>query len=490
MRFPRVRPAIVLAATAAFATAAFAVDPATKKLAKDPDSFKRSDAARALGKEGTPEAAEILADLFEDKNPYVRDAAVEACDGITTGPAAEVLAKACSSRDELTRRNAASALGRTKTEAALVALAKLARKDPSAAVRTEALDALWEFRRNADALAVARDAAADSDAGVRAAAIEAAGRIGGDGAADVVKRGLADADEGVRCVARMEMRYVARDEALGLLATGASDPSWRIRAQTVEDAAWLREAPAMDALVKLVGDATGRVSGAAHHVLTVLSQKDFGRDPELWKSWWEQNRASWKAPRGKFDELKPPAGGATTSATYHGLEIASAHVAFVIDFSGSMKDPLPRSTAGARVDVARRELMKAVQAMPDGAKANVLLFQLQTKRCFDRAPALSDRSRKEIESFLRATPGERGNLLDGVLTAVRDDDVDTIFLLSDGAPSTGEMVDKTRVQAAIRQANRTRKIAIHTIGFGAEKATERSFLEGVAREGGGRSVFQ
>jgi hypothetical protein len=77
-----------------------------------------------------------------------------------------------------------------------------------------------------------------------------------------------------------------------------------------------------------------------------------------------------------------------------------------------------------------------------------------------------------------------------VLEALRDDEIDTLYLLSDGAPSSGDMVDRARVQAAIRQLNRTRKVTIHTIGSGAHKATDRAFLEGVARDAGGRCVLR
>ncbi|MCE9634937.1 MAG: HEAT repeat domain-containing protein [Planctomycetes bacterium] len=478
------------AAALTLASIAFAVDPALKKQAKDADSFKRSDAARTLAKDGSPEAAAILAELFEDKNAYVRDAAVESCESITQAASVDVVAKAATSRDELTRRNVAAALGKTKQENALATLGQLARKDASAAVRAEALDALWLFKGSAAALAIAKDAAADTDPFVRAAAVEAAGRIGGEGAAEIVKKALTDAADGVRCVARLEMRFVARDEANTTIGEAAADASWRVRAQAVDDAAWLREAPSMEALVKLVADPVGRVSGAAHRALQQLSTKDFGRDPDLWKSWWEQAKATWKAPHGKLEELAAAGDSGKATVSYHGIEIASDRVAYVIDFSGSMKDPPTKGGPKTRWDIARAELQQAIGAMPDTSKTNVLLFQLETKRCFDKPTALTPRARKDIDSFCKLTPGERGNLLGGVLDAIAEDDVDTIYLLSDGAPSAGDMVDKTRVQAAIRQVNRTRKVAIHTIGFGAQKSTERGFMEGVARDAGGRCVLK
>ena len=483
------RAAAVVAALAA-ASAAFALDPALRRQARDPDAFRRSDAARALAKDGSVDAAEFLAELLADKSAFVRDTAVGACSDLSSTDAVEAVAKAASAREELTRRNVAAALGRSRNRVALATLGRLARKDPSAKVRADALDALWEFKKDDDAYAIARDCAGDADPYVRAAAVEAAGRIGADAAADLVRRALDDADEGVRCVARRELRFVARDDALARLASDAADPSWRIRAQTVEDASWLREPPAVEALVTLVGDPVLRVSAAAHHRLKLLSGKDLGRDADLWKAWWAQSREGWEPPRGRAEDLKDPGGPADTKVTYHGLQVTSDHVAFVLDFSGSMRDPLPRGAGRPRVDVAREGLTNALAAMPDGARANVVLFQVQARRCFEKAPPLSAKARKDVETFLRATPGERGDLLDGVLTALRDDDVDTVFLLSDGVPSAGDMVDKNRVQAAIRQANRVRKVAIHTIGFGAEKATERSFMEGIARESGGLSVFE
>ena len=97
--------------------------------------------------------------------------------------------------------------------------------------------------------------------------------------------------------------------------------------------------------------------------------------------------------------------------------------------------------------------------------------------------------RREIAAFTkRVSPGHAGDLLAAMREALGMEDVDTAFLLTDGAPSFGDMVQKTRVRQAIRAGNRRRKIAIHCIAFGAEKESERRFMEGVARDAGGRWV--
>jgi len=95
------------------------VDPAVRKKAKDSDSFQRSDAAAALGRDGSPEAARLLAMLLTDNNPYVRDAAVMAAKGVAELASVTALARATRAKTDLDRRNLAEALGRTKSPAAL-----------------------------------------------------------------------------------------------------------------------------------------------------------------------------------------------------------------------------------------------------------------------------------------------------------------------------------------------------------------------------------
>ncbi|MCG3135587.1 MAG: hypothetical protein HMLKMBBP_03305 [Planctomycetes bacterium] len=489
-RFPALRIAACASSVLLASAAAFAVDPDVKKMAKDADSFKRSDAARALAKDGSAEAAAILAGLFEDKDPYVRDLSASFCESLKSKEAIDAVAAAAKSKDEIVRSNVAVALGRTKSPDALPHLERLARKDPSARVRIDAFDALWEFKKDPAALAICAAGAADAEPEVRAAAIEAAGRVGGDPAGDVVRGALADKDEGVRAVARMELRFVARDEALATITEAAKDPSWRVRAQVVDDASWMKEAPAIDALVALVADPVLRVSSAAHRHLRDLTGKELGRDAEIWKAWWAQNRESWTAPRGKGDAAAGDDAGKTTSG-YHGLDLGTDRAAFVIDFSGSMRDRISASDARVRWDVAKDELSKTVASLPDGFVVQVVLFSLKPAAALQKASPATKKVRDDVLSFLgRETPSHRGNLLDGMLAAIRDDALDTVFLLSDGAPSAGDHVVKERVRNEIRQANRTRKLAIHCIGFGATKQSERSFLEDVARDGGGRCVFR
>ena len=61
---------------------------------------------------------------------------------------------------------------------------------------------------------------------------------------------------------------------------------------------------------------------------------------------------------------------------------------------------------------------------------------------------------------------------------------DTIFLLSDGAPTNEDLTDDKpeRILRAVRQWNSLKRMKIHTIGL---KGHSASFMSALARENGG-----
>ena len=64
-------------------------------------------------------------------------------------------------------------------------------------------------------------------------------------------------------------------------------------------------------------------------------------------------------------------------------------------------------------------------------------------------------------------------------------DLDTIFFLSDGRPSTGIFVDKDDILRVVAQVNKFRKIVLHTIAIG---EFQKHFLLELARQNNGEFV--
>ena len=65
-------------------------------------------------------------------------------------------------------------------------------------------------------------------------------------------------------------------------------------------------------------------------------------------------------------------------------------------------------------------------------------------------------------------------------------DFDTLYLLSDGLPTTGPVTTPLTIRKRIAVFNRLAQVEIHTVGIG--DAKNGDFLEKLASESGGRFV--
>jgi len=90
---------------------------------------------------------------------------------------------------------------------------------------------------------------------------------------------------------------------------------------------------------------------------------------------------------------------------------------------------------------------------------------------------------ERLIKFVRSQKPRGGTNLHGALVeAMGDKRADTVFVLSDGAPSAGAITDPTALVDDILRRNRTRKIVFHCISIG----TKIPLLERLVRETGGQ----
>ena len=74
------------------------------------------------------------------------------------------------------------------------------------------------------------------------------------------------------------------------------------------------------------------------------------------------------------------------------------------------------------------------------------------------------------------------NLYGALEYAFEDPDIDTIFVLSDGEPSVGDLIDPQSIRDAVVEMNATRGVVIHTIAIGGSL----DVLEWLAEDSSGR----
>ena len=186
----------------------------------------------------------------------------------------------------------------------------------------------------------------------------------------------------------------------------------------------------------------------------------------------------------------PHPGSRTRQApTYYGSEVVSRRVAFVVDVSGSMSarvpGELPEDQRPTRLEVCQRELTNVVQGLAEGTVFNLIPFDNAASPRRERALPLGRADREAALGVFRGLkPGGGTNIYDPLELALLDPAVDTIYLLSDGAPGSGKFVRDDEILREVRKLNAVRRVAIHTISVGIDS----SLMKKLAEENGGRAV--
>jgi len=103
----------------------------------------------------------------------------------------------------------------------------------------------------------------------------------------------------------------------------------------------------------------------------------------------------------------------------------------------------------------------------------------------DRLTRLTSGNRDDLRRhLLKQRPTGGTNLYDGLELALLEEDVDTIFVLSDGMPGAGKYVAKDDILRAVRRLNQTKRVAIHTVSIG----MDADLMKQLAAQNGGRYV--
>jgi uncharacterized protein YegL len=209
----------------------------------------------------------------------------------------------------------------------------------------------------------------------------------------------------------------------------------------------------IDLLARLDGEVQFHV--AAH--LRRVTGAPHGTDAREWRGWWEANKDGFRYPPPEVLE-KARAEPADAAAGYYGIPIRARRLVFVIDISGSM--------AGPRLASAKKELVRAIGGLPDTAEFNVLAFNTRVGAWSPRLVRASEGARKQAAEFVDRLVAAGGTSTYDALTAALGMRVEAIYLLTDGEPSTGLIVDKDAILAATQNQNRAVGSSIHAIGIG------------------------
>ncbi|MCE9635344.1 MAG: HEAT repeat domain-containing protein [Planctomycetes bacterium] len=360
----------------------------------------------------------------------------------------------------------------------------------------------------ASVTAIARMKSPDAVAAVdRAAAGEADGRarsvfLGGLVAnpaskpADLVKRLQKEDSPAIKIMA-LEAMAARKDPAFAEYATKAlTDTGWPVRRAAIAVLQALGDVKAVPALVAAMQTEEGVLLEAFGKALTALTGQTLGHFADVWRRWYEEHKDELSGQGAKPQVVKPGA-KAPAPVNYYGVETVSRRVLFVIDISGSMKDPIgndPVETTGVskkdqpytgpKIEVAKRILGEAIAKLEAKTTFNIVFFNHQVTTFQDKlVPATAEiKAKADAAIFDLQAAGSTYALgalrqafefagVNGTpVTGKFDPLVDTIFFLSDGAP-TDDSLDAAKpmppeeILKAVREWNRLAHLTIHTIAI-------------------------
>ena len=208
-----------------------------------------------------------------------------------------------------------------------------------------------------------------------------------------------------------------------------------------------------DLLAAKVGDSVARTRHVAVRALETIYGQKHGHDQAAWA----------KVVAGET----PDAPSTVEAPRYHGIEIHSDEVVFVVDASSSMGWPWQK--ASHRIDVARSELEKTLAKLAPKTRFNVMVFNEARNIWSKGAKPATPQNTSAAAAWAAgamAEPAGDTHLYEAIEAALQEHpDCDTVFLLTDGNPTAGRYWSIDGIMSGVRSWTRFRRTAINTIGL-------------------------
>lgn len=243
------------------------------------------------------------------------------------------------------------------------------------------------------------------------------------------------------------------------------------------------------------GKSSGLLLYQAHELLVAMTGAVYPADqPAKWRSFWDTEK-----DKIVVTQKREPKGVPTTVASgFCGIPVQGTRVVFILDLSGSMDWPMDEVGADGkkkrsiRLDFAKRELHRAMDAISPNAMFNLVTFNGD-----DKAESWSkdlvvatDKNRERFKKYVDGLKARGGtNLWSGLEDALKikslvygnryTTSVDEVFILSDGAPTVGDVTDPVEILRLVQECNKFSQARINTVYI--SSATPEEFRQAEPR---------
>lgn len=463
--------------------------------------------------------------------------AIHVLDKLDKASAAELLLEAALDPQFPVRQAAFDVLGGYRSAEVTELLRKVAgeEKGAKAGRRAAAIEALGRIG-DANALPILVKALEASDFELKRASAVALGRIGAPAAVAPLAKFLEKAEPPLQTAALDALAAIGKPEGCVAAVLPLLDSNeWQVRSSAIQCLGRLRVKEAIQPLIERLKKDEGRLREEAMLALQKTTGFEYEDDAGQWQRWWDNVKANFVVPTDaelarrkavKASANQIYAGNDKKTVDFAGVKTKSRHVLFVIDISGSMEDLIaePKNfklkdrayRSYIKIEIVKDELCRTVDALEPNVRFDILTFatdwkfwkgtliaanivnKSSAKDFIQRLQAIGGASQNfKAKSGLSGSAGLSGGKTNtyGALMAAFDagnvsagydhrytSDIDTMFFLSDGVPSTGDYVEKDDILAEVRRVNSLRKIVINTISIG---EMDHALMTQLAEQNGG-----
>ncbi|MHC4223196.1 MAG: HEAT repeat domain-containing protein, partial [Planctomycetota bacterium] len=288
--------------------------------------------------------------------------------------------------------------------------------------------------------------------------------------------------------------------AIPLIERNLMHRAWQVRVATCQTVARIGDTAAVDMLIGRLEREGGRVHDEIRRALKRLTGIERRWSAETWRRWWvkakkwsdleRRSKAALEA-EGKQSRPKRHDGYARKErrTVYYGIKVYARTVGYVLDTSASMKQGfqvsdwwqkhLGRSyTATTRIGVCQQELGFSVGELDPRTRFNLYFFN-DRARAWQSVPvpagsmadsgvgaakAVTPTGQTNYYAALKLVLGAEGG--PGGWSAAFADTPDTLFFLTDGLPTVGEITKADELLSWFRERNRFARLRVHVIAMG------------------------
>jgi hypothetical protein len=312
--------------------------------------------------------------------------------------------------------------------------------------------------------------------------------------------------------------YKKRDKQATLaIAPHLSDRAWQVRVTAARALADVGTEDAIDTLIERFNLEGGRLYRELRAALKAVTHDDLGPNPETWRTWWKKQKAE-QGGLGPQPEIHNPADDrygkpeppGPDDPVYYGQRIYSKSVGFVLDTSGSMDTTIQLSEesrkalgglpeSGTRFILAKNVLIQAIEKLDPRTQFSLVFFSTDVRPWKDRLVPASPGNVSAAESAIKAQPAAGETNIHGALRAALgltdtrtldaslDPIPDTVYFLTDGSPTRGEITSADELLSWFENLNRYGKVELHVIAMG-NLDVDLPFLQRLAKAGGGQFI--